>query len=201
MPSKNKQPQMPLPKSWGTHANSAILHVVALAQYALTYSRSWAADSTNQRVRLKAENEQLEQELALRLPGRLGDGSLLPPRDGLCCVPEGTRFPRNSHLWGTPHAPGQGYAQVLGMRPRKAVLAPGVQGLVPKERDPTAVWGRGTAWQHCRGGTLHPDGEGRVYPKTPGVVPGRDVPAGVALVCRLLQPASAAYDVGRQDAR
>jgi len=66
MPSKNKQPQIPLPKSWGTHVKTAILHVVALAQYTLTYSRSWAADSTNQRVRLKAENDQLQQELALR---------------------------------------------------------------------------------------------------------------------------------------
>src|ERR1017187_3328769 len=66
MPSKNKQPQMPLPKSWGTHVKSAILHVVALAQYALTYSRSWAADSSNQRVQLKAECDCLEQEVALR---------------------------------------------------------------------------------------------------------------------------------------
>ena len=45
MPSKNQQPQIPLPKRWGTHVKTAILHVVALAQYALTYSRSWAADS------------------------------------------------------------------------------------------------------------------------------------------------------------
>jgi len=66
MPSKNKQPQIPLPKSWGTHVKSAILHVVALAQYALTYSRSWAADSSNERVRLKAANDHLAQELALR---------------------------------------------------------------------------------------------------------------------------------------
>jgi hypothetical protein len=66
MPSKNQQPQIPLPKSWGTHVKTAILHVVALAQYALTYSRSWAADSTNQRVRLKAENDHLQKELALR---------------------------------------------------------------------------------------------------------------------------------------
>jgi transcriptional regulator with XRE-family HTH domain len=32
----------------------------------LTYSRSWAADSSNQRVRLKAECDRLEQEVALR---------------------------------------------------------------------------------------------------------------------------------------
>jgi len=51
MPGKSKQPQIPLPKSWGTHVKSAILHVVALAQYALTYSRSRAADSSNERAR------------------------------------------------------------------------------------------------------------------------------------------------------
>ena len=66
MPSKNKQPQIPLPRSWDTHVKTAILHVVALARYALTYSRSWAADSTNQRIRLKAENDRFRQELALR---------------------------------------------------------------------------------------------------------------------------------------
>jgi transposase InsO family protein len=66
MPSKNKKPQIPLPKSWGIHVKIAILHVIALAQYALAYSRSWAADSSNERVRLKAENDRLEQELALR---------------------------------------------------------------------------------------------------------------------------------------
>ncbi len=66
MPSKTKQPQIPLPKSWGTHVKSAMIHVIALAQYALTYCRSWAADSSNGRVRLKAENDRLEQELALR---------------------------------------------------------------------------------------------------------------------------------------
>ena len=66
MPGKNKQPQIPLPKRWDTYVKSGILHIMALAQYTLTYSRSWAADSSNQRVRLKAENDCLEQELALR---------------------------------------------------------------------------------------------------------------------------------------
>ncbi len=65
MASKSKTPEIPLPKSWDTHVKSAILHIIALAQYALTYSRSWAADSTNQRVRLKAENDRLMQEVAL----------------------------------------------------------------------------------------------------------------------------------------
>ena len=44
MPSKKKQPQIPLPKSWDKYVKSGILHVFALAQYALIYSRSWAAD-------------------------------------------------------------------------------------------------------------------------------------------------------------
>ncbi len=39
MGSKSKSPEISLPKSWGTHVKSAILHIVALAQYALTYSR------------------------------------------------------------------------------------------------------------------------------------------------------------------
>ena len=65
MLSKSNPPEIPLPKSWGTHVKSATIHVLALAQYALTYSRSWAADSSNQRVRLKAENDRLIQEVAL----------------------------------------------------------------------------------------------------------------------------------------
>ncbi|MDZ4778976.1 MAG: hypothetical protein SGJ19_01830 [Planctomycetia bacterium] len=44
---------------------SAVLHVLALAQYALTYSRSWAVDGSNQRVRLQAECDRLRQEVAL----------------------------------------------------------------------------------------------------------------------------------------
>jgi len=65
MPSKTQQPKIPLPKSRGPHVKSAIVHVIALAQFALTYSRSWAADSSNQQVRLKAENDRLIQEVAL----------------------------------------------------------------------------------------------------------------------------------------
>ncbi len=42
-----------------------MLHIVSLARYAAVYTRSWAADSTNQRVRLKAENDRAQQELAL----------------------------------------------------------------------------------------------------------------------------------------
>jgi hypothetical protein len=65
MSSKSKPAETPLPKGWGASVKSAILHVIALAQHALSYGRSWAADSRNERVRLKAENDCLEQEVAL----------------------------------------------------------------------------------------------------------------------------------------
>jgi len=65
MSSKSEAPEIPLPKRWRTHVKSAVLHVISLAQYALTYSRSWVADSSNERVRLKAENDHLTQEVAL----------------------------------------------------------------------------------------------------------------------------------------
>lgn len=66
MANKSKAPEIPLPKAWGKHVKSAVLHMIALAQYPLIHSRSWAADSTYQRVRLKADCNRLEQEVALR---------------------------------------------------------------------------------------------------------------------------------------
>ena len=47
-----KPPTIPLPKSWTGHVRTAILHVISLAQYATAYTRSWAADSTNGRIRI-----------------------------------------------------------------------------------------------------------------------------------------------------
>ena len=54
-----------LPKSWPAVVRSAMLHIVSLAQYAAIYSRSWAANSTNARVRLRAENDRDLQEVAM----------------------------------------------------------------------------------------------------------------------------------------
>src|SRR6266478_5290170 len=65
MSSSTSPPKLPLPKSWSGHVRSALLHVVSLAQYAAVYTRSWAADSRNARVRLKAKIDQLQQEVAL----------------------------------------------------------------------------------------------------------------------------------------
>ena len=61
----DKPPKIPLPKSWSRHVQSAILHIISLARYAIIWTRSWAADSPNARVRLKAENERLSEEVAL----------------------------------------------------------------------------------------------------------------------------------------
>ena len=48
---------IPLPRDWPQHVKSAMLHAIALAQYAAAYTRSWAIDARIARVRLKAENE------------------------------------------------------------------------------------------------------------------------------------------------
>ena len=64
--SGRKPPQIPLPKAWNKHVRSAMLHVISLSQYAAVYTRSWAVNSINGRVRLKAEKDQMEEELALR---------------------------------------------------------------------------------------------------------------------------------------
>jgi hypothetical protein len=61
----DKTPTIRLPKSWKPSVRSAILHVVSVAQYAAVYTRSWAANSMNQWVRLKAENDRVQQELVL----------------------------------------------------------------------------------------------------------------------------------------
>ena len=64
--SRNQEtPKIPLPRGWKQDVRSAVLHVISLAQYATVYTRSWAADSTNSRVRLKAELDRANQEIAL----------------------------------------------------------------------------------------------------------------------------------------
>ena len=65
MSTKQETPKIPLPKGWKQHVRSAVLHIISLAQYATVYTRSWAADSTNTRLRLKAELDRANQENAL----------------------------------------------------------------------------------------------------------------------------------------
>jgi transposase InsO family protein len=60
-----EKPTIPLPKGWTGHVRSTVLHVIGLAQYATVYTRSWAANSPNERMRLKAENDRFQAEVAL----------------------------------------------------------------------------------------------------------------------------------------
>jgi len=48
-----------------TRLKSAVLHVIALAHYAIVSARARAADSINARVRLAAQNDRLHEECAL----------------------------------------------------------------------------------------------------------------------------------------
>jgi hypothetical protein len=65
-----------LPKSWPATVRSAVLPVVSLAKYTAVYTRGWAADSPNARVRLRAEKDRLLPEVALsREEMRIGAGT------------------------------------------------------------------------------------------------------------------------------
>jgi putative transposase len=56
---------IPLPRGWPGRVKSAMLHVIALSQYAVAYTRSWAVNGRIARVRLKSKNDQLRQQVAL----------------------------------------------------------------------------------------------------------------------------------------
>ena len=72
------RPKIPLPKQWPSRVRSGVLHAISLAHFSLTYTRSWAANSWNARIRLKQENDRLQQELALvREEMRIKDSRML----------------------------------------------------------------------------------------------------------------------------
>jgi transposase InsO family protein len=56
---------IPLPRGWSRRVRSAVIHVISLAHFSLTATRSWAANSWNARLRLKQDIDRLRQELAL----------------------------------------------------------------------------------------------------------------------------------------
>jgi hypothetical protein len=64
MGTKNP-PRIPLPESWTQHVRISMLHVVALARYAAAHTRGWASTNLNGGVRLRAQNDRLQQEIAL----------------------------------------------------------------------------------------------------------------------------------------
>ena len=64
--TKDRKPAgIPLPAGWPQAVGSAMLHVISLAQFALAYTCGWALNSQVTRVRLKAENDRLRQQVAL----------------------------------------------------------------------------------------------------------------------------------------
>jgi transposase-like protein len=78
MPSNRAHAKIPLPRKWPSRVRSGVLHAISLAHFSLTYTRSWAANSWNARIRLKQENDRLRQELALvREEMRIKDSRML----------------------------------------------------------------------------------------------------------------------------
>ena len=55
MPANPSSPEIPLPRGWPSRIKSAILHVISLGRFTLAYTRGWAANSPNSRIRLKAK--------------------------------------------------------------------------------------------------------------------------------------------------
>jgi len=54
-----------VPRNWSASIQAAMLQVIALAQYSLAYTRSWATNCPNERLRLTSKAHQLQQEVAL----------------------------------------------------------------------------------------------------------------------------------------
>ena len=82
MHAKPSLPAIPLPRGWSSRVKSAILHVISLAQFTVAYTRGWAADSVNSRIRLKVELDRALQDNALlREEMRIKDARMarIPP--------------------------------------------------------------------------------------------------------------------------
>jgi len=63
--SSQSLPDIPVPSGWVKNVKSAVLHVISLAQYALSYTHGWAADALNPRARQAGEMDRLTNEVAL----------------------------------------------------------------------------------------------------------------------------------------
>ena len=69
MAKHTNPPGIHLPRGWPRHVKSAILHVIAFAQYAAAYSRSWAINGRIAHVQLKADNDEFRQQVAMLTEG------------------------------------------------------------------------------------------------------------------------------------
>ena len=64
MPDDPASSDVPLPKNWPASVKSLILQVISLAHLAIIYSRSWAANSVNARIRLQGKLERSQNEVS-----------------------------------------------------------------------------------------------------------------------------------------
>ncbi len=69
-----KAPRIPLPSDWPEHVKTGILHVISLAQMALTAARARSSKKRGVVARLRAQLEDAKREISLleeelRLPG------------------------------------------------------------------------------------------------------------------------------------
>ena len=62
--AKENAPKTALPRGWNDNIKSAMPHVISLAQFGMAYTRGWAANSINSRIRLKTKYERLQQRVA-----------------------------------------------------------------------------------------------------------------------------------------
>ncbi len=53
-----------LPRGWPKNVKSAVLHVISLPYFAITFARGWAANSINARIRLQARLDIADEEIA-----------------------------------------------------------------------------------------------------------------------------------------
>ena len=75
--TRSRRPHIPLPEGWTTSVKSAVIHTIALAHYAVVFTRSWAANCPIARVRLKAELDRANQEIIdLREEMRIKDARM-----------------------------------------------------------------------------------------------------------------------------
>ena len=82
MPAKPSSSVSSLPRVWPLRVKSAVLGTISLAQFALAYTRGWAVNCPNARVRLKAKLDRANQEIALlREAMRIKDARMesIPP--------------------------------------------------------------------------------------------------------------------------
>ena len=64
MTKQENSPEISLPRCWLPSVKAAMLQVISLAQFSMTYTRSWAVNSPIARMRLKAENDERRQEVS-----------------------------------------------------------------------------------------------------------------------------------------